>query len=335
MSTVCQSRYSDLASYLLKFGLIPHTDRVASMMFAIIDLGSNSFKMEISRVANKGFKRIESFKTPVRFVSGIDANGRVNEKTRDAALACLRTFRAQLSHYAPNATIAVATESFRRLSDDSAFLREAEHVLGQKITVLSGEDEARYCYLGVDSLVGKAQRSRLVVDIGGGSTQFIQGDLRGIQAAASVGLGCVVLSEAYFADNTVDAARFSQAVRAAEDQYKAACESVRADPSASCVGASGAFRTVLEASADFGGSKEALAPIVVNTVIERLCARGAFSTEDFANVPEDRHAVFTACTALVAAVFNASGARSISVCKSGVRMGLLEHLYQRSQLAAL
>jgi exopolyphosphatase / guanosine-5'-triphosphate,3'-diphosphate pyrophosphatase len=305
------------------------------MLFAIIDLGSNSFKMDLSRLANRGFKRVESFKSPVRFVSGINANGQLDPRTREAALSCLQTFRDQLDRNPPNATMAVATESFRRLGADSVFLQDAERVLGQKIEVLSGEDEARFCYHGVDSLLGPAQRSRLVVDIGGGSTQFIQGNATGIQAAASVSLGCVVLTQTHFADDRVDAARFAEAVRAAEAQYLAACTNISANPTDSCVGASGAFRTVLEASADLGGPSDALVPSALSAVTERLCARGAFSTKDFANVPPDRHAVFTACTALVAAVFNASGARSISVCKSGVRMGLLEHLYQRSQLATL
>jgi exopolyphosphatase / guanosine-5'-triphosphate,3'-diphosphate pyrophosphatase len=305
------------------------------MMFAIVDLGSNSFKLEFSRVTPSGFKRVEAFKMPVRFVSGLDEQGRLDAATRNAALGCLTSFNAHIGRVAPDRSIAVATESFRRLHPSNAFIDEATRALGLEIKILTGEEEARYCYQGVAATLGPAQAPRLVMDVGGGSTQIILGDASGVTSAISVPLGCVVFTKERFADGRFSAAQFSEAVEAARAIYAPAAKYVSAQQARSWIGASGAFRTVLEAGASKDSDEKAITRRSIDTICDSLFARGYFDPTDFPNVPTDRHVVFVACVALTLALLDVTGADAITVCKSGIRAGLLDHLLLRAQLASL
>jgi exopolyphosphatase / guanosine-5'-triphosphate,3'-diphosphate pyrophosphatase len=302
------------------------------MNLAIIDLGSNSFKIEVSRASAQGFKRLDSLKKPVRFIAGIDAAGNLSAATRASALDCLSAFRRIVDQYTPDATIAIATESLRRLNDSSTFIHDAEEVLGHPIRILTGAEEAKLCYAGVESLLGVATKPRLVMDIGGGSTQYVLGDHAGLRASTSVPLGCVVLTRDFFADQTLSDAKLAAAVSAAKVAYTRAWSAVNVGAPQSYVGASGAFRTVLEASANIGHPGERITRAGVESVQKRLLARGHFSAEDFPSVPVDRHPVFVACFALVRAIFEVVQPSEIAVCKSGLRMGLLAHLQEQTQL---
>lgn len=305
------------------------------MMFAIVDLGSNSFKLEFSRITPRGFKRVEAFKVPVRFVSGLDGEGRLNATTRAIALECLASFNVHIKRVAPERSIAVATESFRRLRSSGDFIADAAHALGLEIKILTGEEEARFCYQGVDATLGPAQAPRLVMDVGGGSTQIILGDASGVASAISVPLGCVVFTKAHFASGQFSAQQFFDAVAAARAVYAPAALQVNAQLSRSWIGASGAFRTVLEAGVGEDSIEKAITRHSIEAICRKLFARGYFDPADFPNAPADRHAVFVACTALTLALLDVTGANAITVCKSGIRAGLLDHLLKRAQLASL
>ena len=146
---------------------------------AVVDLGSNSFRLEIGRVEGGQIYRQDTWRETLRFGAGLDEQGRITAPAIKAALECLARFRERLSGVHPSAVRAVGTNTFRVAKNAREFLRQAERALGVPIDVIGGHEEARLIYLGVAHVLPPSTAPRLVVDIGGGSTEFIIG--RGLE----------------------------------------------------------------------------------------------------------------------------------------------------------
>ncbi|HEX6364017.1 MAG TPA: exopolyphosphatase, partial [Albitalea sp.] len=141
---------------------------------AAIDLGSNSFRLEIAQVQSMRYRRIDYLKETVRLGAGLDGQGMLTEEAARRGLACLARFAGRLAGFAPARVRAVATQTLREARNRDAFLARAREVLGHPIEVISGREEARLIYAGVARLQ-PSERPRLVVDIGGRSTELILG----------------------------------------------------------------------------------------------------------------------------------------------------------------
>src|SRR5947208_15461641 len=153
-----------------------HTNRgtrATAATLAVVDLGSNSFRLEIGRVEGDQIYRQDTWRETLRFGAGLDADGRITTVAMKAALQCLARFRERLSGLHPSAVRAVGTNTFRVANNAREFLRRAERSLGFPIDVISGHEEARLIYLGVAHSLPPSSAPRLVIDIGGGSTEFI------------------------------------------------------------------------------------------------------------------------------------------------------------------
>ena len=143
-------------------------------MLAAIDMGSNSFRLEIGQVHQGRYRRIDYLKDTVRLGAGLDANGMLTEDATQRGLVCLRRFAARLAGFEPAQVRTVATQTMREARNRNAFLLRAQEALGHAIEVISGREEARLIYAGVAHLQ-PADEPRLVVDIGGRSTEMILG----------------------------------------------------------------------------------------------------------------------------------------------------------------
>jgi exopolyphosphatase/guanosine-5'-triphosphate,3'-diphosphate pyrophosphatase len=163
---------------------------------AVVDLGSNSFRLEIGRVEGDQIYRLDTWRETLRFGAGLDAQGRIKSSAMKAALECLGRFRERLAGLHPSAVRAVATNTFRVAKNAREFLPRAERALGFPIDVIGGHEEARLIYLGVAHELPRSLEPRLVVDIGGGSTEFIVGTDR-VEGVMSVDIGCVRLTEKF------------------------------------------------------------------------------------------------------------------------------------------
>jgi exopolyphosphatase/guanosine-5'-triphosphate,3'-diphosphate pyrophosphatase len=188
---------------------------------AVVDLGSNSFRLEIGRIEGDQIYRQDTWRETLRFGAGLDRHGRIKPAATRLALACLARFRERLSGVHPSAVRAVATSAFRLASNAREFLPKAERALGSPIDVISGHEEARLIYLGVAHELPPTDAPRLVVDIGGGSTEFIVG--RGLEPdrLESLSLGCVSATQRFFPDGRVSAAAFAAAETAARVEIEA------------------------------------------------------------------------------------------------------------------
>jgi len=194
----------------------------APSTLAAVDLGSNSFRLELGRVEGDQIFRLDTWRENLRVGAGLDRNGRLTAATRRAALACLARFGERLRGFPPHAVRAVATNTFRVARNAAEFLPQAEAALGFTIDVISGHEEARLIYVGVAHELPASPTPRLVIDIGGGSTEFIIGLGTEPLALESLTLGCVSLSQRHFGDGVLRADRFA----AAETQARAEIEAI-------------------------------------------------------------------------------------------------------------
>ena len=185
-------------------------------MLAALDLGSNSFHMLIAEKSGNSFKVIERFSEKVQLGEGVATTGKVCEIARARAVVCLADFREAINRYPITAIAAVGTKTFRTASNIGPLLRDAEK-LGFNIEIVSGEREAQLIYSGVSSNLPNDNQQRLVIDIGGGSTEFIVGFNRTPLLLRSLDLGCVSWHDRFFSSDTVEKDDFREAMIAARE----------------------------------------------------------------------------------------------------------------------
>ena len=194
--------------------------KISDDTFAAVDLGSNSFHMIVANYNEDRLHVIDKLKEMVRLASGLDEQNNLTEESMARAIQCLERFGQRIREI-PNRNIrAVGTNTLRKARNGPAFLRAARQALGHGIEIISGLEEARLVYLGVAHFIYNENDKRLVLDIGGGSTEVIIG--RGFQALQreSLYMGCVSLTQRFFGDGTVTAKKMRKAILAARQELE-------------------------------------------------------------------------------------------------------------------
>jgi exopolyphosphatase/guanosine-5'-triphosphate,3'-diphosphate pyrophosphatase len=206
---------------------------------AAVDMGSNSFRLEVGQLAGGRYRRIDYLKETVRLGGGLDAAGFLSEEATGRGLDCLARFARRLDGFLPTQVRAVATQTLREARNRDAFLLRAQTVLGHSIEIISGREEARLIFAGVARLQPSTV-SRLVVDIGGRSTEMIVGRGTRPRQAESFQVGSVSLSMKYFPDGRFSERAFREAQIAAGAELEEALARFRAcsPPAASATAAS-------------------------------------------------------------------------------------------------
>ncbi len=164
---------------------------------AAVDLGSNSFHLQIGRVVEGQIYPLDSLREVVRIGAGLTADKRIDRATQARALQALRRFGERLRGFPRQSVRAVGTNTLRVAKNAPQFLREARQELGFPIEVIAGREEARLIYLGVAHSMPPAPHRRLVVDVGGGSTELVVGEGLEPQLTESLYMGCVSYSLKY------------------------------------------------------------------------------------------------------------------------------------------
>ena len=194
---------------------------VEKNVLASVDLGSNSFRLLIAHVRNDGTLRpIDQLKTTVRLASGLDENNYLNKDVQKIALEALARFNERLAGFSQSQVRVVGTSSLRVARNSEEFISEANKVLGFPIEVISGNEEARLVYMGAVHSLAYSEENRLVIDIGGGSTEFIIGCGYNPQIMESVTMGCVSYSNKYFPHGELTADNFTNAIFAARSKIQ-------------------------------------------------------------------------------------------------------------------
>ncbi len=203
---------------------MPRSTLTASML-AVVDMGSNSFRLEIGRVEGSQIFRLDTFRETLRLGAGLDAKGKLTADAQRVALACLARFGERLRGFPRSSVRVVATNTLRIASNAATFLPRAERAVGFPIDIITGHEEARLIYLGVAHVLPPSDEPRLVVDIGGGSTEFVIGKGLEPRELESLKIGCVGMTQRFFPEGNLDATAFA----AAETHARAEIEAIARD----------------------------------------------------------------------------------------------------------
>jgi exopolyphosphatase/guanosine-5'-triphosphate,3'-diphosphate pyrophosphatase len=295
---------------------------------AAVDMGSNSFRLEVGHLPQGRYKRIDYLKETVRLGAGLDANGMLSEEAAQRGLACLRRFSARLSDFDPVRVRAVATQTLREARNRNAFLLRAQEALGFPIEVISGREEARLIYAGVAHLQ-PSEAPRLVIDIGGRSTELILGQGRTPQVTESFGVGCVSLSLRFFEDGVITEAGFRAAQVAAGAELEEALQPFARDRWQQALGSSGTAGAVSQVLLAAGITDGRITPDGLRWFMQRCLAAGQAERIDLPGLKPDRRAVLPGGLAILYTLAAHFQIDALWPAKGALRQGVIVDLHDR------
>ena len=224
---------------------LQHDAIIDGEYYAAVDLGSNSFHMVVVHVVNGSVQIIGKVKQKVRLAAGLNDRMELDEVSMERGWQCLQTFAERLQDIPRSNIRVVATATLRLAVNAADFIRKAEEILGHKLEVISGEEEARQIYLGV-AYTSANQGNSLVIDIGGASTEIIIGnDMHPIHLV-SLDMGCVTFMERYFPKGEITADNFATAQREAANLLDKVVDTFLCFDWHNCLGASGTPQAITE-----------------------------------------------------------------------------------------
>jgi len=301
---------------------------------AAVDMGSNSFRLEIGQLPHGRYRRIDYLKETVRLGAGLDAERLLGEEAIERGLACLRRFASRLAGFAPGRVRAVATQTLREARNRDAFLLRAQAALGYPIEVISGREEARLIYAGVARLQ-PSDETRLVIDIGGRSTELILGQGRVPTAAESFGVGCVGLSMRFFGDGRITEAAFRGAQVAAGAELEEALQPFAANRWQQALGSSGTAGAVSQVLLAAGVTDGRITPAGLRWCIERCLDAGHIDRIELPGLKPERRAVLPGGLAILYTLAANFDIRTLWPAKGALRQGVIFDLHERLEVLAL
>jgi exopolyphosphatase/guanosine-5'-triphosphate,3'-diphosphate pyrophosphatase len=308
------------------------TPNASTAPLAAIDIGSNSFRLEIGQMEHGHYRRIDYIKDTVRLGAGLDAQGRLGEDAAERGLACLARFAVRLKGFQPWQVRAVATQTLREASNRDQFLLRARSALGLPVEVISGREEARLIFAGVAQLQPSAL-PRLVIDIGGRSTELILGHARTPEVAESFQVGSVSLSMRWFPGGRLTAQAFRDAQVAAGAQFEEAIGTFTPERWAEALGSSGTAGAVSQILAAEGLSDGRITAEGLAALIERCIAAGSVDKLAFNSLRPDRKPVLPGGLAILYTLCALLRIDSLKPAKGALRQGVIVELDHRLRTA--
>ncbi|HYH43610.1 MAG TPA: exopolyphosphatase [Burkholderiales bacterium] len=296
---------------------------------AAIDLGSNSFHCQVARVVGDQIYPLDSLRDPVRLGAGLDSQKMLDATSQERALACLQRFGERLRGFDRHAVRAVGTNTLRVAKNARAFLKLAQAALGFPIEVIAGREEARLIYLGVQHSLPASTERRLVVDIGGGSTELIIGSGYKPQKLASLFMGCVSFSRRYFPDGRITRGSMKEAELAARNELQPLVAGYSRKQWKEAVGSSGTVRSLAEILKSNGFTDGTLTPGGLEKLRAALVKAGSPERAMLAEVRADRVPILPGGLAILGAVMSELGIAEMTPAIGAMREGLLYDLLGR------
>ncbi len=299
---------------------------------AAVDLGSNSFRLEIGRVVDDQIYHLDTLKEPVRLASGLSSDKFLDEPAQRRALETLGRFGERLRGFQPEAVRVVATNTLRVAKNARTFIPLAEAALGFPIEVIGGREEARLIYIGAAHALPPARHKRLVIDIGGGSTEFIIGKQLEPLALESLFMGCVSYTLRFFPDGKVDKKSFADAEVSAAREIQTIAQDFRRTGWTEAVASSGTARAIAELLEGNGLNPDGLHGITREGMakLRALIIRaGSAADLKLTGMPTDRLPVFAGGIAIMSAIFTELGIEYITYSEGALRLGVLYDLLGR------
>ncbi|MEO7760682.1 MAG: exopolyphosphatase [Casimicrobiaceae bacterium] len=305
---------------------MPEHDTIAA-----VDLGSNSFHLQVVRIVGGQIYELDSLKESVRLAAGLDDDKRLSEPVQDAALACLHRFGERLHGFPPDAVRAVGTNALRVARNAGSFLGRARQALGFPIEIIAGREEARLIYLGVAHGLPASDENRLVVDIGGGSTECIVGNGLDPLHTESLYMGSVSYTQRYFQDGKITPARMQRAEYAARAELQTITSEFSTAGWTSAFGASGTARALGEMIFQNGLGERGITAEGLQGLRSLLTDAGEIRRLDIAGLSADRAAIIAGGLAIMSAVVEELQIESMELSPYALRHGVLFDLLGRAQ----
>ena len=301
---------------------------------AAVDLGSNSFHLQIARVVNHQLYPLDSLKETVRLGAGVTPDRKIDAKTAERAFNALRLFAERLRGLPKEAVRVVGTNALRVAKNADAFVREAEAILGYPIEVIAGREEARLIYIGVANSLPPSQHNRLVVDIGGGSTEFIIGHRLKPKVLDSLYMGCVSYSGRYFPEGAMDKRAFKVAQLAASKELEQIATRFRKEGWKDAIGSSGTAKALGIILQENGQTTEGISRAGLEWLRDKAIKAGGFASLTLpggkGEIKGDRVPVLPGGLAIMLTIFEVLDIRHMSVADTALRDGVLYDLLGRT-----
>lgn len=292
-------------------------------LLAAIDIGSNSFHMVVARHIAGELKPIDIMSDKVQLAAGLDDAGILSVEAQQRGIDCLKRFAERLKELPRSAIRAVATNALREANNRSDFILQANAVLGLPLEVISGYEEARLIYLGVAHTLADDAGRRLVIDIGGGSTECIIGERFESRLLESLQMGCVSFNEDFFPKGEISEKGFQKAKMAAMQELLSIRRNYRRMGWQSCVGSSGTAKAISQSCAELGFSDGRITAEALTQLKSYLMKFKHADDIGLTSIKPERKAVIAAGTAIMCAIFESLDIEVMDFSEGALREGVL------------
>lgn len=309
-----------------QYDLSQGAEITADKTFAAIDLGSNSFHMAVASTTESHLQMIDKLRMPVRLGAGLDKKNNITAQTMKQALDCLSMFSQRLQDVPPHQIRAVGTNTLRRARNAREFNEAAVETLGVPIDIIAGREEARLIYTGVSYGV-RDDKKRLVIDIGGGSTEFIAGAGNTATIMESINMGCVSANTKWFNGQIKSGKKLSK-------QFEKAIASSRLEARAIvpaylkhnwdiCIGSSGTIKATERIIQAFHPDANGISHEHLKSLISKITKKGPEALNEVSTISDDRRVVILGGLSVLMAAFESLNIKHMQVSHSALREGVI------------
>lgn len=291
-------------------------------LLAAIDIGSNSFRLEIGRLDHGLLQRIEYIKEPVRQGADLDEDGNLSEASIERGVRCLSRFGERIKGFKSKQVRAVATQTLREAKNSGHFLSLAKKALGFEVEIISGVEEARLIYQGVSRFLPQSDEKRIVVDIGGRSTEWIIGQGFEASQTASLHVGSVAWSLQHFADQTFSEKAFRRAQVAAQSVFETLGEQFDNHHWEVAYGASGTVGALADILSHYGAPADTITRDGLLWLKSELIKAKTTDKLRIDGLKDDRKPVIGGGLSIMIAVFDFLQIDTLKAAKGALRHGL-------------
>lgn len=296
---------------------------------AAVDLGSNSFHMIVCNLKDGKVQILDRLREMVRMASGLDKRNYLDIPTQTKALECLERFGQRIRNFPPESVRIVGTNTLRTAKNAQEFLSKAEMALNHPIDIISGIEEARLIYLGVAYSLGVGDNTRLVMDIGGGSTEYILGKGDNPREKESLHMGCVTVSNAFFKGGKLSKTAFAQATLFAEQQLEPFQKKFQRKKWDEAIGASGTLRAIDKLLKEKNWSNNGITMPGLEQLVDYLGRYNHVNELKLPDLNPNRLPVFPGGVAICYATFKSLGIEQMTISDGALREGLIQDLLGR------
>ncbi len=296
---------------------------------AAVDLGSNSFHMIVCSLIDGKLQTVDRLKEMVRLASGLDKKNILDHDTQKRALACLERFGQRILDFPQDSVRVVGTSTLRNAKNAQQFLEKAEKALNHPIHIISGIEEARLIYLGVAHSIGGSSEINLVVDIGGGSTEYIIGKQDTPKLKESLTMGCVSVSNRFFDNGELSKNAFNKAVLYAEQKLEPFQKRLHSKNWQQAIGSSGTLRSIDKVLQMKNWSKNGITMSGLEYLASHIKQCSHIHELNLPGLDAERLPIFAGGVAIAYATFKNLGIEQMSTSDGALREGLVQDLLGR------